>query len=75
MHQNAFHEKLMGMHNLEVVALPMLAVEHMADHIEVAAENFVVVHIAEQVDSTAEQQVVRQVGSTEEQQELQQLSP
>ena len=65
----------MGMHNLEVVALPILAAAEMADRIVVVAENFVVVHIAEQVDSTAEQQVVRQVGSTEEQQELQQLSP
>ena len=62
----------MGMHNLVGVALPMLAAEEMVDHIEVAVESFVVVHIAELVDSTAEQQVVRQVGSTEEQQEQQQ---
>jgi hypothetical protein len=59
------------MHNPAEVALPMLAVEHMADRIEVVAENFVVVHIAAPVDSTGEQQVVRQVGSTEVRQALQ----
>jgi hypothetical protein len=59
------------MHNLEVVVLPMLAEEHMADRIVVAVENFVVVHIAVPVDSTGELQVVRQVGSTVAQQVLQ----
>jgi hypothetical protein len=59
------------MHNPAEVVLPMLAVEHMADRIEVVANNFAAVRIAAPVDSTGELQVVRQVDSTEVQQVLQ----
>jgi hypothetical protein len=60
------------MHNPVEVALPMLAAAEMVGHIEVVAENFVVVDIAEQVDSTAEQLEVRRVHSIVGRPELQQ---
>jgi bifunctional N-acetylglucosamine-1-phosphate-uridyltransferase/glucosamine-1-phosphate-acetyltransferase GlmU-like protein len=63
------------MHNQVVVVHPKPAAVEMVGRTVVVAENFVVVHIAEQVDSTAEQQVVRQVRSTVARQVRQQLSP
>jgi len=74
-HQIAFHEKLAEMHNLAVVARPMLAAAEMVGHIVVVAENFVVVRIAAQVDSTAGQLVARQAHSIEERQVEQQVRP
>jgi hypothetical protein len=74
-HQIAFHEKLAEMHNLAVVARPMLAAAEMVGHIVVVAENFVVVRIAAQEDSTAGQLVVRLVHSIAEQQVVRQVRP
>jgi hypothetical protein len=53
----------------------MLAAAEMVGHIVVVAENFVVVRIAAQVDSTAGQLVARQAHSIVERQVEQQVRP